>query len=77
MPTTRRVVTAMFSLAVFALCASAPAAPQTKQLPVVKIGTTGSLDSVALQLALEQGLYEEEGNRRKAGSAFPDRRRNT
>ena len=44
MPTTWRVVTAMFSLAVFALCASAPAAPQTKQLPVVKIGTTGSLD---------------------------------
>jgi sulfonate transport system substrate-binding protein len=62
---------AAFALLSFAFCFSTPASAQNKQLPVVRIGTTGSLDSVALMLALDQGFYEKQGIDGKLAPAYP------
>src|SRR5262245_1483363 len=60
---------AIVAAAIFAL--SPVVFAQPKQLPVVRAGTTGSLDAVALVLALENGLYEEQGIDGKLAPVFP------
>jgi ABC-type nitrate/sulfonate/bicarbonate transport system substrate-binding protein len=66
----RIIGAAAMSLA-FMFCFTAAAPAQNKQLPIVKVGTTGSLDSVALVIAVEQGFYEQQGIDGKLAPAYP------
>jgi sulfonate transport system substrate-binding protein len=69
--TTRHIVAPALMLLALQFGFGTTASAQNQEMPTVRIGTTGSLDSIALMLALDQGFYEKQGIDGKLAPAYP------